>query len=67
MMNNPIGVLITYRDDIDLAAEFRKAQDMGLESCQLCIWNEKFYTAACAAEVVMLENLKKKEDFIKIQ
>ena len=43
MMKNPIGVLIAYRDNMDLAAEFRKAQEMGLESCQLCIWNEKYY------------------------
>ena len=53
MMNNPIGVLIPYKEGMDLVKEFRKAQDMGLESCQLCIWNEKFYApeyaAACKA------------------
>ena len=44
MMNNKIGVLIGYGPETDLDKELKKAIDMGLESCQLCIWNESVYT-----------------------
>ncbi|MBR7095718.1 MAG: sugar phosphate isomerase/epimerase [Clostridia bacterium] len=50
-MNNPIGVLINYAGQADIADRFRKAQAMGMTSCQLCIWNEKYYGAEYAASV----------------
>ncbi|MBR2353702.1 MAG: sugar phosphate isomerase/epimerase [Clostridia bacterium] len=43
-MKHSIGVQIVYTRDMDLEAEIRKAMDMELESCQLCIWDEKIYT-----------------------
>ena len=42
-MNNTIGVLINYTKGMDLVAKFREAQEMGLGSCQLCIWDEALY------------------------
>ena len=42
-MKNAIGVQISYRRDTDIEKELRKAMDMELESCQLCIWDESIY------------------------
>lgn len=42
-MNNNIGVLINYKPTTDLVAEFKKAQDMELNSCQLCVWDMTIY------------------------
>ncbi len=50
-MNNTIGVLIGYSGQKDIADRFRRAQAMGITSCQLCIWNEKYYGMDYAAEV----------------
>ncbi len=52
MKSYPIGVQIVLRDGIDLEAEFNKALDMGLSSCQLCIWNTKLFGNAEFAEKV---------------
>ena len=43
-MNNPIGILIGFKHDTDLEQEFRKAQELGLESCQVNIWDAALYT-----------------------
>ncbi len=43
-MNNTIGVLINYAKGMDLVAKFREAQEMGMASCQLCIWDEALYS-----------------------
>ena len=43
-MNNKIGVLITYRKDTDIVAEFRKAQAMELDACQLSVWDSSMFT-----------------------
>ena len=43
-MNNPIGVQVVYRPDMDLNQEFKKILDMDLTSCQLCIWDEALYS-----------------------
>ena len=43
-MKHSIGVQIVYTKEIDPEREFRRAMDMELESCQLCIWDEGIYT-----------------------
>lgn len=50
-MKNEIGVRITYRNDTDLVARFKQAQEMELGSCQLCIWDEALYTEESAKAV----------------
>lgn len=50
-MNNSIGVQIVYRTTTDLDKEIKKAKDMELESCQLCIWDESIYTEEYAARI----------------
>ncbi len=50
-MNNTIGVQIVYRTTTDLDKEIKKAKDMELESCQLCIWDESIYSDEYAARV----------------
>ena len=50
-MNNKIGVLIGYGPETDLDKELKKAIDMELESCQLCIWDESVYTDEHAARI----------------
>ena len=44
MMNNDIGVLIFYKKEIDLTERFKLAQSMGINSCQLSIWDESMYS-----------------------
>ena len=44
MMNNDIGVLIFYKKEIDLIERFKLAQSMGINSCQLSIWDESMYS-----------------------
>ena len=46
-----IGVLIGCGPSTDVKAEFIKAQENGLQSCQLCIWNQDTYTDEKAAEI----------------
>ncbi|MBR7095714.1 MAG: sugar phosphate isomerase/epimerase [Clostridia bacterium] len=48
-MTNPIGVLIGAGGD--LLEKFKKAKEMGLDSCQLSIWDENFYCAERAEYV----------------
>ena len=51
MLKNGIGVQIVYRTTTDLDKEIKKAIDMELESCQLCIWDESIYTEEYAARI----------------
>lgn len=44
MMNNDIGVLISYKKEVDLIERFKLAQSMGINSCQLSIWDESMYS-----------------------
>ena len=44
MMNNDIGVLIFYKKEVDLIERFKLAQSMGINSCQLSIWDESMYS-----------------------
>ena len=50
-MNNEIGVLINYKTDTNVEAEFQKALDIGITSCQLCVWDDAIYTDAYAKAV----------------
>ena len=50
-MNNGIGVLIHYRKDTDLEFEIKKAMDMQISSCQLCMWDEALYCDENAAKI----------------
>jgi hypothetical protein len=50
-MNNSIGVLIPYRKNTDIEAEFKKAIDMQISSCQINIWDESIYTDETAAAI----------------
>ena len=50
-MNNGIGVLIPYRRNTDIEAEFRKAMDMEITSCQINIWDETMYNDATAEAI----------------
>lgn len=43
-MKHSIGVQIVYTKETDPEREFRRAMDMELDSCQLCIWDEGIYT-----------------------
>ncbi len=52
MKHYPIGVLISFEETTDIEAEFQKAKDMGLESCQLCIWDTAVYTKREYAEKI---------------
>lgn len=48
MLNNKIGVLIDYGRDVDLVEKFEKAKSMGIETCQLCIWDTTLYNSTYA-------------------
>lgn len=51
-MTNKIGVLIPYRKNTDLKTEFKKAKEMGLESCQLCVWDMSIFDREHADELL---------------
>lgn len=40
----PIGVLVRFRPETDLKAEFNKVKEMNLTSCQLSVWDLSVYT-----------------------
>ncbi len=47
-----IGVLITLNPGTDLDKEFAKVKDLGLASCQVCIWEPALFTDENAAKIV---------------
>ena len=49
---NKLGVFISLHKDTDIAAEMKKAADIGCECCQLGVWNMSLYTDEKAAEIV---------------
>lgn len=51
-MNNKIGTMVNYDVNVDLAEKFRKCQEFGINSCQLCIWNTGIFTSDEQVEVV---------------
>ncbi|NLW74354.1 MAG: sugar phosphate isomerase/epimerase [Clostridiales bacterium] len=46
-----LGVLINCGPKTDVMAEFKRAVDFGMQTCQLCIWNQATYTDEKAAEI----------------
>ncbi len=44
MKKHPIGVFISCNRNTDLETEIQKAVDMGLDCCQLSIWNASLFT-----------------------
>ena len=51
MMNNKIGVQVNFSKGVDLVAAFKTAVDMGIPSCQICIWDESMFTEEYAKAV----------------
>ena len=49
---NKIGVLIGLRPETDVAAEFKKAKELGCECCQITVWDMSLYTEEKAAELL---------------
>lgn len=49
-----IGVMIAYNQQTDLLASFQKAADMGLECCQLSIWDCSLYTDNLAEQLLQI-------------
>ena len=50
-MNNGIGVLIHCAKNTNIEAEFRKAMDLEITSCQLCIWDETMFNDETAEKI----------------
>lgn len=50
-MKNGIGVRISYNKDTDLRKRFEQAKEMGLESCQLNVWDEELFSEESAKKV----------------
>ena len=50
-MKNGIGVRISYNKDTDLRKRFEQAKEMGLESCQLNVWDEELFSEESAKTV----------------
>lgn len=46
-----IGVMIGFRDNTDIHRELEKVKELGLQSCQISIWNPKFYTDENAEKI----------------
>ena len=53
-MNNKIGVMIDYNRGTDLRAKFQSCIDIGISSCQICIWNTSIFTDDAEAEKMAL-------------
>jgi len=51
MMNNKIGVQIVYAKTTDLTAKCREAMEMGIPTCQICMWDDSMYTDEYAEAV----------------
>ncbi|MBP3937573.1 MAG: sugar phosphate isomerase/epimerase [Clostridia bacterium] len=51
-----IGVLITLTAETDVDKEFAKVKELGLGSCQVCIWDPTLYTDDNAAAIVAAMN-----------
>lgn len=51
-----IGVLITLNPETDLDKEFAKVKELGLDSCQVCIWDTSLFTDDNAAAVAAAMN-----------
>lgn len=50
---NKLGVIITLRPETDIAAEFKKAKDLGFECCQITVWDMSLYCDEVAERIVL--------------
>ena len=43
-MSNNVGTMVHYKVGVDLVKKFRQCQEIGINSCQLNIWDTKIFT-----------------------
>ena len=51
-MANTIGTMVNYNYGVDLEAKIQKCRELGIGSCQLCIWNTEIFCSDEQAEYV---------------
>ena len=51
-MSNRIGTMVGYNTDVDILEMFRKNQELGINSCQICIWNVDIFKSDEHAEKI---------------
>ena len=51
-MSNRIGAMVGYETDVDILEKFRKNQELGINSCQICIWNVDIFKSDEHAEKI---------------
>lgn len=51
-MSNRIGAMVGYDTDVDILEKFRKNQELGINSCQICIWNVSIFKSDEHAEKI---------------
>ena len=51
-MSNRIGAMVGYDTDVDIFEKFRKNQELGINSCQICIWNVDIFKSDEHAEKI---------------
>lgn len=51
-MSNRIGAMVGYNTDVDIIEKFRKNQELGINSCQICIWNVSIFKSDEHAEKI---------------
>ncbi|MBQ2384606.1 MAG: sugar phosphate isomerase/epimerase [Clostridia bacterium] len=51
-MSNKIGAMVGYDTDVDILEKFRKNQELGINSCQICIWNVDIFKSDEHAEKI---------------
>lgn len=51
-MNNKIGAMLDYNRGVDLYSKFQKCRELGISSCQICIWNVSIFTDDAEAEKI---------------
>jgi sugar phosphate isomerase/epimerase len=51
-MINRIGAMVGYDTDVDILEKFRKNQELGINSCQICIWNVDIFKSDEHAEKI---------------
>ena len=51
-MANTVGTMVIYDYGVDLKEKFTKCQELGINSCQVNIWNTSIFTSDEHAEIV---------------
>ena len=51
-MANKVGTMVGYNVGVDLKEKFLKCQELGINSCQVNIWNTAIFTSSEQAEIV---------------